>query len=161
MGIFDFFKKKKPVAAPRPAAPRPVAPDPVETLLVYLDIDKLDSGVYGLAAGQAVAKAVPASMLEGMILSSGDSNATLRGSANEYVIGIRGRASALREAEARLRSSGELTALLSASGIRRGAGEPLVVDGTVQNGELVNPPGHSTSFCGAGFKDAWKKQAAQ
>lgn len=145
-------KKSKP-------APKPAASDPVETLLVYMDIDKLDSGVYGMAAGQAVAKAVPARLLEGMRLSSGDSNATLRGSANEYVIGITGRASALREAESRLRADEGLKALLSASGIRRGSGEPLVLDGTVQGGELVNPPGHSTSFCGAGFKDAWKKQA--
>ena len=134
------------------------APGSADALLVYLDIDKLDSGMYGMAAGEAVAKAVPAELLEGMRLSSGDSNATLRGSANEYVIGIQGPEPALGEVEARLRADGGLKALLSASGIRRGAGEPLVADGTVQGGALVNPPGHSTSFCGAGLRGVWEKQ---
>ncbi len=134
------------------------APGSADMLLVYLDIDKLDSDVYGMAAGEAVAKAVPAGMLEGMRLSSGDSNATLRGSANEYVIGIQGPEPALGEVEARLRADGGLKALLSASGIRRGAGEPLVTDGTVQGGALVSPPGQSTSFCGAGMKGVWEKQ---
>ena len=33
----------------------------------------------------------------------------------------------------------------------------LTTQGT-QEGELINPPGHGTSFCAAGFKDIWKKQ---
>lgn len=127
-------------------------------LLVYLDIDKLGGGVYGLSAGQAVARAVPAAMLEGMRISSGDSNATLQGSANEYVVGLEGDGSALDAVEARLRGDADLAGFLSASGIRRGpSDEHLVEDGNVRNGELVSPPGHSTSFCGAGLREIWKK----
>ena len=172
--IMVLKKKKKTVAsaettknnaASRPAAAAPetsvpvqnTVSDPVTVLMVYLDIDKLDSGVYGLAAGRAVARAVPASMLEGMIIFSGDSNETLYGSANEYVIGIKGRASSLRAVEKQLRADASLGAFLSSSGIRMGGNEPLVIDGTVTDGALVDPPGHSTSFCGVGFNDAWKK----
>ena len=61
--------------------------------------------------------------------------------------------------EARLRSDTTLGDLLSRTGIRRGnSNEPLVADGVVREGELINPPGHGTSFCAAGFTDVWKKQ---
>ena len=128
-------------------------------LLVYLDIDRLGGGFYGLAAGQAVARVLSAADLEGVAISSGDSAATLAGSANEYVIGLSGEASRLDRIEARLRSDAALGELLSRPGIRRSnANEPLVADGMVREGELINPPGHGTSFCAAGFKDIWKKQ---
>lgn len=160
MGLFDIFRKK-----PQPAPAKPAAPRATGMIFVYMDIDKLDSGVYGLAAGEAVAKAVPASMMEGMTIFSGDSRATLNGSANEYVVaiaslaGMAGGDPAMDAVEDRLRADGALAALLSPSGIRRGGvDEPLVADGTVEHGELVNPAGHGTSFCGAGFKGAWKKQ---
>jgi hypothetical protein len=97
--------------------------------------------------------------MEGVAISSGDSAATLAGSANEYVIGLSGEASQLDRIEARLRSDAALGELLSRTGIRRSnANEPLVADGVVREGELINPPGHGTSFCAAGFKDIWKKQ---
>ena len=166
MGLFDFLKKKKsepakPAQPARPAQPAP-APRIRGPLYVYMDIDKLGGGAYGLSAGQAVAKAVPASMMNGMSILSGDSNATLRGSANEYVIGLRGSDTALDAVEDKLRADSTLKAVLSRTGIRRGAvSEPLVADGTVQGGTLVNPPGHSTSFCGLGFRDTWKRQEEQ
>lgn len=128
-------------------------------LLVYLDIDRLGGGFYGLAAGQAVARVLSAADMEGVAISSGDSAATLAGSANEYVIGLSGEASRLNRIEAMLRVDATLGDLLSRPGIRRGnANEPLVADGVVREGELINPPGHGTSFCAAGFKDVWKKQ---
>ena len=136
------------------AAPASNAP-----LLVYLDIDRLGGGSYGLVAGQAVARVLSAAEMEGIAISSGDSAATLAGSANEYVIGLSGETSRLDRIEAMLRSDTSLGELLSRTGICRGnSNEPLVADGMVREGELINPPGHSTSFCAAGFKDVWKKE---
>lgn len=126
-------------------------------LLVYLDIDKLGDGAYGFAAGQAVGRAVPAAKLEGIGVFSGDSNATLFGNANEYVISLAGGGAALDAVEPILRGDAALAGLLSASGIQRVAAtrEPLVLDGRVQGGKLVNPGG-GTSLCAAGFNRAWQ-----
>ena len=128
-----------------------------EPLMVYLDIDKLDSGVYGHAAGKVLGKALPASELEGISVFSGDSAATLNGSANEYVVAFAGDGSLIDRIEALLRGDKALEGVLSGRGISRGGSqEPLVADGTVRNGELTAPTGHSLSFCAAGFNDAWK-----
>lgn len=140
-------------ASPAPAPAVKSAPDAVDTLMVYLDIDKLGGGVYGYAAGKAVAQAAPASMLEGVSVSSGDSNATLYGSQNEYVVGLTGRRSVLDPVKEKLLADRELKELLSNSGIRMGGREPLVADGSVQNGSLLD----SNSWCAQGFRDAWKK----
>ena len=156
------FEEKKLVeyaASLKQSRAKAAAPASNAPLLVYLDIDRLGGGFYGLAAGQAVARALSADEMEGISISSGDSAATLAGSANEYVIGLSGEASHLDRIEARLRSDAALGELLSRPGIRRSnANEPLVADGMVREGELINPPGHGTSFCAAGFKDIWKKQ---
>ena len=156
------FEEKKLVeyatllAQSRAKAASPASNAPV---LVYLDIDRLGGGFYGLAAGQAVSRVLSTDEMEGIAISSGDSAATLSGSANEYVIGLSGEASQLDRIEARLRSDAALGELLSRPGIRRGnSNESLVADGMVREGELINPPGHGTSFCAAGFKDIWKKQ---
>ena len=128
-----------------------------EPLMVYLDIDKLDSGVYGHAAGKVLGKALPASELEGISVFSGDSAATLNGSANEYVVAFAGDGSRIDRIEALLRGDKALEGVLSGRGISRGGSqEPLVADGTVRSGELAAPAGHSPSFCAAGFNDAWK-----
>ena len=127
-------------------------------LTVYLDIDKLGSSVYGHAAGQALGRVLPPFELENIAVFSGDSAATLNGSANEYVIGFSGDGSKLDRIEAILREDKTLEGLLSDSGIcRRETGEPLAADGTVRNGELVPPTGRSLSFCAAGFNDTWKE----
>ena len=129
-------------------------------LIVYLDIDKLNSGVYGLSAGQALGRALPASELEGIAVFSGDSAATLNGSANEYAVAFSGDGAKLDRIEAILRDDKTIAGLLSGSGIRREeTREPLAADGTVQNAQLVPPAGHSASFCAAGFNDVWKKGA--
>ena len=128
-------------------------------LLIYLDIEKLGGGVYGRVAGQAVARVISAADMEGIALSSGDSAATLAGSANEYVISLSGDASRLDRIEAMLSSDTALEKFLSPAGIRRGTfNEPLADDGIVRSGELMDPPGHSASFCAAGFKEVWKKK---
>ena len=163
MGLFDFLRRRKdaPAGSAKPAAPRASGP-----VLVYMDIDKLGDGAYGLAAGRAVARAVPAAMMEGMSLFSGDSRATLNGTANEYVVGIAslsgmaGGDAALDAVEDRLRADAALKAVLSPSGIRRGqTDEPLVIDGTVQGGALVDPQGRGGSLCGAGMRNEWERQA--
>lgn len=126
-------------------------------LTVYLDIDKLGSGSYGLAAGQALGRVLPASVLESIAVFSGDSTATLNGSANEYVIGFSGDGSQLDRIEALLRGDNKLAGLLSPAGIRReDTCEPLAADGTVRNGELTAPAGRSLSFCAMGFNNAWQ-----
>ncbi len=125
-----------------------------ESLTEYMDIDKLDGGVYGLAAGQTLGRALPASELEGFAVFSGDSAATLNGSANEFAVTFSGDGSKLDRIEALLRDDKAITGLLSGSVIRRReTQEPLAADGTVQNGQLVPPAGHSASFCAAGFND--------
>ena len=136
---------------------RATVPGP-DLLLIYLDIDRLDSSVYGFAAGQALARVLSAEDMEGVAISSGDSAATLAGSANEYVIGLSGDASRLDRIEAMLCSDTALEKILSHAGIcRGGSGEPLVADGVVRNGELIHPAGQSTSFCAAGLNEVWKK----
>ena len=125
-----------------------------ETLMVYLDIDKLGGGVYGYEAGKAIARAVPATMLTDVSIASGDSNATLYGSANEYVVGLTGSRAVLESVKDQLLSDKDLKDLLSASGIRiGGASEPLVSDGSVQNGTISG----GNSWCAQGFRDTWKK----
>ncbi len=142
--------------------PSTIDANTTELLSIYLDIDKLGDGAYGLAAGQEVAKALPVSMVEGMSFLSGDSNATLRGNANEYVVGIRGNSAMIGEIESKLRSDERLKGFLSASGIRRGSyGEPLVDDGVIKGGTIVNPPGHGTSFCAHGLRTEWAKATKQ
>lgn len=129
-----------------------------EPLMVYLDIDKLDSGVYGHAAGKVLGMALPASELEGIAVFSGDSAATLNGSANEFVVAFAGDGARLDRIEAMLRADKTLSGFLSGTAIcRSGAREPLVADGTIRNGELTCAAGHSLSFCAAGFNDAWKQ----
>ncbi len=128
------------------------------SLLVYFDIDQLGGGVYGLTAGRAIGKAIPPSMMEGMEISSGDSSATLNGSANEYVICMSGSAESITAIKEKLNSEPEIKNLLSSSGISQTVSkEQLVQDGTVKNGEFIIPDGKSASFCAAGFRDAWKK----
>ena len=160
MGLFDFLKKNKKQEPPKPVQSKPApASSPSGSrgsgpLLVYLDIDKLGGGAYGFAAGEAIAKVFPAAKAEGISVSSGDSNATLRGSANEYVVALKGNDSQLNEAEDMLRADEELTGLLSRTGIRRGfSSEPLCSDGWVKGGLLVG----ADSFCTAGFNKVWKK----
>lgn len=129
-----------------------------ELLTVYLDIDKLGSGVYGFAAGKALGKAIPPSELEGISVSSGDSAASLNGAANEYAVRFSGDGSRMDRIETLLRADRTLTDLLSDTGLqRRETNEPLVADGTVRNGKMTAPAGHSLSFCAAGFNDAWKE----
>lgn len=146
-------KKQEPTSA---AGSKPIVKGP---LLVYFDIDKLGNGAYGLSAGRTVAQAIPASMLEGIVIYSGDSQATLHGTANEYVVCMTGRDVILDAVEERLQSDKSMKTLLSSSGIKRGQhNEPLVIDGTVQSGTLIDPPGRSTSFCGVGIRNTWEKQ---
>ena len=121
-----------------------------EPLMVYLDIDSLGR--------KALGRVLSAVDLEGIAVSSGDSAATLNGTAGEYVVGFSGDGSRLDRIETLLHADKTLAGLLSGTGIRRGgAQEPLAADGTVRNGELTAPAGHSLSFCAAGFNDAWKE----
>lgn len=109
-----------------------------EPLMVYLDIDKLDSGIYGRAAGQLLGRVLPASELEGIAVFSGDSAAALNGSANEYVVGFAGDGSRLDRIEVLLRTDKTLAGVLSGTGIRRGgAQEPLAADGTVRSSASI------------------------
>ena len=157
------FEEKKLVeyaAALMQSRSKAASPAQDAPLLIYLDIDRLGGGFYGLAAGQAVARAISAADLEGIAVSSGDSAATLAGSANEYVIGLSGEASRLDRIEAALRSDAALGDLLSHTGICRSrSDEPLVADGVVRDGVLVDPPGHGSSFCANGFRGIWQKRA--
>ena len=126
------------------------------SLFVYFDIGRLGDGAYGLAAGRAIGKAVPVSMMEGMEISSGDSKATIHGSANEYVVCLSGNPELIASVKEKLDTDPEVKHLLSSSGINMNdAKEPLVSDGTVKNGELIIPDGTSASFCAAGIRDAW------
>lgn len=152
--MLEEVASAKPMATSRAKGP----------LLVYLDIDKLGGGAYGLAAGRSVASAAPASMMEGVRVSSGDSRATLFGSANEYIVRLDGIDSVLDAVEDCLRADTALADVLSPTGIRRGSvDESLVEDGCVRGGTLDNPPGRDGSWCATGFRNAWAeaKELAQ
>ena len=127
-------------------------------LLVYFDIDRLGGGAYGLEAGRAIGRILPASIMENVQIFSGDSAASLSGGAGEYVVCMNGSDETISAAESRLRADPDLGRLLSSSGIRRGqTKEPLVQDGTVRGGKLAIPEGKSESFCAAGIRKEWEK----
>lgn len=55
---------------------------------IRLDIDKLDSGAYGVAAWKVLWRAIIPSRLTGSLLFEGDTSATLQGAENVFVIAI-------------------------------------------------------------------------
>ena len=76
---------------------------------------------------------------------------------SEYVVCFPGNTVSLNGIEEKLNKNAELLNLLSKNGTRHAAcNEPLVADGLVRDGKLINPPGQSTSFCAARFREVWK-----
>lgn len=145
-------------------APAPVSAAREETgpgtLLVRFEIDKLGGGAYGYESGKLIGEAVPAELLEGMIISDGDSAATLRGSEYVCIVGIATltkRGVLKDEIEPRIRASEAIRAAAASPLTQLSSGttisEPLVVDGVVRNGRIEGSGG----FCASGFMAAWAK----
>lgn len=152
-----------PASAPAPAAAvQSAAPG---TLLVRFSIDRLNelSGPYGFQSGRLIGRAVPASLLEGMTISDGDSAATLAGHEYVCVVSIASiDSSVLKErieplilasSEIRACAAAPLTQLVDSLT----TSEPLVVDGVVRNGAIEGRGG----WCANGLASAWKEAAAQ
>lgn len=121
---------------------------------VLFDIDELDSGLYGYAAYKIFFSAVDTRKLAGCVLSDGDTNATLRGGANQYCIAVQGSASAVaavKEALAKSNAKGLLPGSQRFMGDPEIHSEPLVQATFVsQTGDLIN--------CTTGWvMEAWKK----
>lgn len=127
-------------------------------LLVRFSIEKLTkkSGIYGYASGELIGKAVPASLLEGMAISDGDSAATLFGQENVCIVSIASPDSRIlkEKIEPLILASEEIKACgaTTLTQICADTREPLVVDGVVRNGRIVGNGG----WCASGFMDAWK-----
>ncbi|MBO7649870.1 MAG: hypothetical protein K6F26_06560 [Lachnospiraceae bacterium] len=124
-------------------------------LLIRFSIEKLNElpGPYEFQKGYLVGKAVPARLLNGMVIMEGDSPKTYRG--EEYVTEI-----AIIGEQEILKKEIEPRILLNENISQRKA-EPLVqlpgevsgrlhVVGMIQDGEI-----EEKSWCSKGFKYAW------
>ncbi len=156
----------QPIPVPVPVQPNPTpAPAvPVQrpqrgVLLVRFSIDKLNelSGSYGFQSGKLIGRAVPPELLEGMIISDGDSAATLAGREYVCVVSIASEDSSLlrNKIEPLILASEEIKAcgVHPLTQIVSSTQEPLVVDGVVRGGKIVGAGG----WCASGFMNAWKE----
>ncbi len=128
-------------------------------LLVRFSIDKLNglSGSYGFQSGRLIGQAVPAALLEGMIISDGDSAATLAGREYVCVVSIASNNISVltHKIEPLLRANKEILEN-GADPVTQVVGstkEPLVMDGIVRNGRIEGNGG----WCANGFISAWKE----
>jgi len=124
---------------------------------VLFDIDELDSGLYGYAAYKVFFNTIDTSLLDGCVLSDGDTNATLRGGANQYCIAVDGpnpAISVVRETLAKSEAKGLLpvnSRFMEEPAIHA---EPLVQATFIgANGDLVNC---TTDW----VMEAWRKSRA-
>lgn len=121
---------------------------------VLFDIDELDSGLYGYAAYKVFFSAIDTRLLGGCVLSDGDTNATLRGDANQYCIAVDGpnpAILAIREALAKSDSKGLLPTASRFMDEPAIHSEPLVQATYIGgNGDLLNC---TTSW----VMEAWRK----
>jgi hypothetical protein len=121
---------------------------------ILFDIDALDSGLYGYAAYKIFFNAVDTQLLAGCVLSDGDTNATLRGGANQYCIAVDGpnpSIIAVKEALSKSEDKGLLPLAARFMGEPAIHAEPLVQSTFIgASGVLVN--------CNTGWvMEAWKK----
>lgn len=150
-----------PQSAPAPSvAAQRTAPG---VLLVRFSIDRLNElrGSYGFQSGMLIGRAVPASLLEGMVISDGDSAATLAGREYVCIVSIAASdSSILKERIEPLILASEEIAENGAYPLTQlvdSTSEPLVMDGVVRNGTIEGPGG----WCANGLASAWKVMAAR
>lgn len=131
-------------------------------LLVRFSIDKLNelSGSYGFQSGRLIGKAVPAELLEGMIIKDGDSAATLSGQEYVCMVGIStltNRADLKDKIEPLIVASEEIQAYGSypLTQIVTNTNEPLVMDGIVRNGKIEGAGG----WCASGMMSGWQESS--
>lgn len=153
----------QPVPSQQPAPAVAVQRTVPGVLLVRFSIDRLNelSGPYGFQSGRLIGRAVPAALLEGMVVSDGDSAATLAGREYVCIVSIASSdSSVLKERiEPLILASGEIRACgaVPLTQLVSSTGEPLVMDGVVRNGAIEGPGG----WCANGLASAWKEVAAQ
>ena len=130
-------------------------------LLVRFDIDKLNAlgGAYGFSAGKLLGSAVPEALMEMMIISDGDSAATLSGAEQVYLIDISASGSSpeiLRDRIMPLIQQNEelmkYTAQPPVQLCHDTATEPLVICGVVRKSQISGAGG----LCASGLTNAWK-----
>lgn len=154
---------QQPVSAPAPVPAAAVQRTAPGILLVRFSIDRLNelSGPYGFQSGRLIGRAVPASLLEGMVVSDGDSAATLAGREYVCIVAIAsGDSSILKEKiEPLILASGEIRACgaIPLTQLVGSTSEPLVMDGVIRNGAIEGPGG----WCANGLASVWKEAAAQ
>lgn len=169
--LTDTKSKETPVSAQPIPVPISVQPTPTlapavpvqrpqrGVLLVRFSIDKLNelSGSYGFQSGKLIGRAVPPELLEGTIISDGDSAATLAGKEYVCVVSIASEDSSLLRdkieplilASEEIRTCGAYPLTQIVPNTR----EPLVVDGVVRGDKIVGAGG----WCASGFMNAWKE----
>lgn len=175
--IFDFFRKTSDSQASAPAS-RPVketSPNhpPLASghtgqnrktpgiLLVRFSIDRLNelSGSYGYQSGRLIGQAVPAELLEGMLISDGDSAATLAGREYVCIVSIASEDVSIlkQKIEPLLISNDEIrqNGVDPVTQVVTDTREPLVADGIVRNGRIEGSGG----WCAKGFMSAWDENS--
>ncbi len=122
---------------------------------ILFDIDELEGGLYGYAAYKVFFEALDTRQIAGCTLSDGDTNATLSGRANQYVIAVNApSASTIANVRAILSKSNAKGLLPPSSRFMEDSqvrNEPLVQSTHIgSNGELIN--------CTTGWvMEAWRK----
>ena len=146
MGLFDFFKKKeKPKAELDKQNSQKnslyTSNDSVRGLLhVRFNIDAVEGGAYGMACYKIIFANVPTHVLQGCIVSMGDSYATLAGRENVCIIGLAGTVGQLRTIMNVLGGTKAFTSVCASNPlVLNGAAEPLVEDGIcTEDGSLLS-----------------------
>lgn len=122
---------------------------------ILFDIDELEGGLYGYAAYKVFFEALNTRQIAGCMLSDGDTNATLTGRANQYVIAVDAPSSSVianvRTALSKSNAKGLLPPSARFMEDAQVRNEPLVQSTLVAaNGDLIN--------CTTGWvMEAWRK----
>lgn len=161
--VYRTYSQPVPSQQPAPAPAVAVQRTAPGVLLVRFSIDRLNelSGPYGFQSGRLVGRAVPAALLEGMVISDGDTAATLAGHEYVCIVSIASSdSSVLKESiEPLILASGEIRACgaVPLTQLVSSTSEPLAMDGVVRNGAIEGSGG----WCANGLASAWKEAASQ
>ena len=126
----------------------------MKKLGILFEIDALGSGLYGYAAYKVLFGLVDPRQLVGCSLSDGDTNATLRGTANQYCI-------ALETSDARILDAVKKTMQQASEPGLAAPAKRFITDAAVSHEPLVETGSITSAGELVGCKTGWIKAAHQ